>query len=81
METDLRVGDVAIVFDSKLWGGKDQGNNSQFFKPATILEIYPYGFDAHGRPRNERLATVRFHHDGRISKGHFVDMMSKEIPS
>ena len=63
-------GSVVLVFDSVLWGGRDVGDNSQFLKPATILEV--------GRTRDkwrDLVATVRFHHDGRVSRGHFVDGM------
>lgn len=50
----------ALVFDNKLWNGKDVGDNSQFWKLADIIEDNGY------------TVTVRFHHDGRISKGHFL---------
>jgi len=57
-----------LVFDPILWEGRDKGNNSQFWKRATILEIEDYP---------ELTATVLFHHDGRISKGHFMYAMSE----
>lgn len=60
-------GSVALVFDPKLWGHKDVGDNSQFWKPATILLVEGAG------PR--QTATVRFHHDGRVSRGHFTKCM------
>lgn len=46
------------------WGGKDVGDNSQFWHAATI--------EAVRWDRHEQVATVRFHHDGRLSAGHFV---------
>jgi hypothetical protein len=48
-------GDVVLVFDATAWGGHDRGDNSEFWKPATILSI--------GRtdaPWRELVATVRF---------------------
>ena len=57
---------TVIVFDPKLWGGRDQGDNSQFWKPATLLRQYK---DEYGRT----LIDVRFAHDGRESRGHFLD--------
>lgn len=60
-----------IVFDPTLWGGRDSGDNSQFWKPAIILREYR---DNEGR----ELADVRFDHDGRVSRGHFVDGMKGE---
>ena len=60
---------AVLVFDPKLWNYKDEGDNSQFWKPATIV-----AYTADGT-----TATVRFHHDGRLSKGHFVSGF-KEIP-
>jgi hypothetical protein len=56
-----------LVFDNKLWNGKDVGDNSQFWKQAEILFISSNG-----------TAKVKFDHDGRISEGHFVNAM-KEI--
>ncbi len=57
-----------LVFDPTLWDGRDQGDNSQFWKPATVLCEY---VDEYGR----LLADVRFHHDGRVSTAHFVEGM------
>lgn len=59
-----------LVFDADAWNGKDVGDNSQFFKPATILRRYltRYG---------EEVADVRFD-SGRVSNGHFTNVM-KEI--
>jgi hypothetical protein len=64
-----RTYDDRLVFDPVLWGGKDVGDNAQFWQRATILDVYP---DRDGR---DMLATVRFHHDGRVSRGHFMRMM------
>ncbi len=61
----MKVGDQVIVFDPKLWGGKDSGDNSQFFKEATVCEIDP--------PGRDQTAVVKFHHDGRRSRGHFTN--------
>lgn len=55
--------ETALVFDPLLWNNKDQGDNSQFWKEAEILERYQKGGD--------RLVNVRFLHDGRLSYGHF----------
>jgi hypothetical protein len=64
--------ETMLVFDPVLWGGKDVGDNEQFWKPATIL----------WRSLNEDgdvVARVRFHHDGRISHGHFVTAMRSVV--
>lgn len=61
--------EVKKVFDPRLWAGKDVGNNSQFFKPADILSRYKSHIDG------KELADVRFHHDGRTSRGHFTQYM------
>lgn len=53
------------VFDPTLWQGKDVGDNSQFWKHAEVIRVY---CDREGR----LLADVRFLHDNRISKGHFI---------
>jgi hypothetical protein len=58
----------AVVFDARLWGGRDVDDNSQFWKPATIVRTY---WDSDGR----LLADVQFDHDDRVSYGHFVDVM------
>jgi len=55
------------VFDSKLWAGKDKGDNSQFWKSARPVRVY--------RKNGDWLIDVCFYHDGRISKGHFLDMV------
>lgn len=63
----VEVGDTVLVFDPKLWGGKDKGNNSQFWKRAEILSLRWY--------KGNKVATVRFEHDGRESRDHFVRAM------
>lgn len=65
LTTDFAPGTVARVFDAVMWGGKDVGDNQQFWQRAAILSRYH-------NDRGEDLATVRFFHDGRISRGHFV---------
>lgn len=75
MDTQVQT---ALVFDSKLWNYKDVGDNSRFWKEADILETYLED-DWQDRPKHvERklLANVRFHHDGRISNGHFTHAMN-----
>lgn len=52
------------MFDSRLWAGKDVGDNSQFYKPATIRALY--------KEQKDWFADVLFHYDGFISRGHFV---------
>ena len=69
------IDDRVLVFDNKLWreAGGDVGDNSQFWKEATILYV---GFT--DDVWRDEIATVRFDHDGRISRGHFTNGM-KEI--
>jgi len=57
----LYVGKRVSVFDPKLWdkNGGDSKKDS-FRRPAIVLEIWG------------DTATVKFEHDGRISKGHFI---------
>jgi hypothetical protein len=64
-----------LVFDAVLWGGKDTGDNRQFMKEAEILDRYLQ------REGYGELATVRFLHDGRVSRGHFVDCMEPVVTS
>lgn len=67
--------DIRLVFDPKLWGGKDKGDNSQFWKEAEILRTYhrpPSAYSSGGE-----LADVRFLHDGRTSRGHFTNCMKE----
>jgi hypothetical protein len=60
-----------LVFDAAAWGGRDVGDNSQFWREAELLERQGFG--------NRETATVRFLHDGRVSRGHFVFGM-KPVP-
>jgi hypothetical protein len=60
-----------LVFDAKAWreAGYDQPDgNEQFWKPATIISTSRSDHD-------EEVATVRFDHDGRLSRGHFTGSM------
>ena len=60
---------MRLVFDADEWDKTgDIGDNSQFWKPATILQT-----DAEG------VCTVQFE-DGRISKGHFYNA-TKPLPT
>jgi hypothetical protein len=59
---------IKLVFDAKLWNGKDSGNNSQFWRQAEILCLDHYD-------EREQTATVRFLHNNRISRGHFISAM------
>lgn len=62
----FKVGDCAIIFNSKEWMKTgDVGNNSRFWQRAIILNIRK---DKSG----ELLADVRFE-NGVESKGHFLD--------
>lgn len=69
---NVAVNDKVLVFDPKLWGGKDRGDNSQFWKEATVIYIEPKEFVKCGHKIRCRVATVRFEHDGRESPGHFI---------
>lgn len=62
-----------LVFDPNLWAGRDVGDNSQFWKEADIIERTTHD--------GEPTATVRFRHDGRVSRGHFVAGMRHATPS
>lgn len=57
-----------LVFDNKLWNGKDVGDNSQFWKEAFILREYG------------KYADVLFLHDGRVSMGHIQKEFKIIIP-
>lgn len=63
------IGSVMLVFDSSEWvdDGGDPDNYEPFWHPATITAIQ--GIDG------GFTATVRFHHDDRLSHGHFIDRM------
>lgn len=60
-----------LVFDASAWSkvGHDVGDNSCFWKPATIIKVYGN--------RNELKAHVQFD-DGRNSYGHFIQSMEDE---
>lgn len=64
--TEIRPGSQRLVFDAKAWGGCDVGDNLQFWKKATIIDIHGEGAD--------RAADVRFY-DGKVSLGHLVSAM------
>lgn len=66
----LPPGTIMNVFDSKLWNGRDVGDNSQFWKDAEIISVYT-------TQNGEALADIRFLHDDRISCGHFVNAMQE----
>jgi hypothetical protein len=67
------VTDVRLVFDNKLWGGRDHpSGNGRFMRAADILSISETEY-------GEEVATVRFHHDGRVSRGHFTAAMQPVI--
>jgi hypothetical protein len=53
-----------MVFDHMLWGHKDEGDNSKFWKKARAVKMYR---DEH----DDLLVDVIFEHDGRLSCGHF----------
>lgn len=59
-----------LVFDGLDWQrvGRDVGDNSCFWKPATIIKV---------RHAGEWVADVQFDHDGHLSRGHFIDGMRK----
>lgn len=80
MRRVTRVGDRRLVFDAREWGGRDVGDNEQFWHPATILEVGPERDPAGARYRDQ-VAHVRFEHDGRVSRGHFVSTMRPVEPS
>lgn len=60
------VDDEAMVFDADDWRrvGHDVGDNSCFWKRATVLKVYR-------RADSEMMADVRFQEDRRVSIGHF----------
>ena len=64
-------GKVVMVFDTRLWE-KNGGDSKKdtFFRKATILKCYSK------EPRID-LVDVEFHHDGRISTGHFQSCLQE----
>jgi hypothetical protein len=63
---EVRPGSTRLVFDAKAWGGCDVGDNSQFWKKATVIDIHTKG--------EEKYADVRFS-DTKVSLGHLVSAM------
>lgn len=67
----FNIKDRAIVFDADSWEEtSDIGDNSQFYKPATVVRICKAKIYPH-----EWLADVRFDEGNRISKSHFQNCM------
>lgn len=64
-------GDEVIVFDADAWNGEDVGDNSQFYRRATILSVAGL---------TDPWASVRFR-DGRVSHGHIISHMRPVEPS
>lgn len=72
--SEIKVGDQVIVFDGSEWAKTgDIGDNSQFWKEATILELRTSV--NHWGTSKEQIADVQFK-DGKISKGHFMDLIN-----
>lgn len=72
---NVSVGQKVMVFDSRLW--QQNGGDSEtdtFFREAKVLKTYAICRTVNP-PKYEHLADVQFDHDGRISKGHFVNVM------
>lgn len=64
----------ALVFDADEWkrAGYDQPDgNEQFWHRAKTVRTYERNGD--------KLADVRFDHDGRISHGHFMRSMREVV--
>lgn len=69
----MKINDRARFFDPIAWGGKDVGDNDQFFLPAIVVRVWD-----RGNP-NEELVDLKFdHRPDQISRGHFTDRI-KEI--
>lgn len=74
MTDKIRIGDHVLVFDGLLWKGRDIGDNSQFWKPATILDVYRYGSCWTG----EWVADVKFdHRPDKVSQAHFCKTLRR----
>lgn len=79
MRATVFVGKIVMVFDPRLWekNGGDSKTDS-FMREATILKVYEESpgqyttYEGPTTPRTRTLVDVKFHHDGRISKGHFA---------
>lgn len=64
------AGQIVKVFDGSSWQKTgDIGDNSQFYKEAEILLIYNYT-STFGTV--DRVADVKWKHNGEISKAHFL---------
>ena len=64
--TEAPMRERLLVFDPKVWGGRDKGDNSHCWRSATVLRRYT-------DPCGRLCVDVRFDHDGRESRGHFLD--------
>ncbi len=76
MSDPILKGDRVIVFDPILWAGKDLGDNSQYWKPATVLKVYR----DNGRwTTGDWVVDVVFdHRPAQISHGHFTTFIRRE---
>lgn len=56
-----------LVFDGIAWtlAGGDKGDNSCFYKPATVIKVRLL--------EGEWVADVLFDHEAHISRGHFLN--------
>lgn len=62
----IQVGDRVRCFDAYSWNGRDRGDNSQFFRLATVIAVRA------GWGDTDTLYDVRFdHRSDRISHGHY----------
>jgi hypothetical protein len=61
----MKVGEIHVVFDPVVWGGKDKDRNLHCYRRARIERLYTSRY-------NEQLADVTFLHDNRVSHGHFT---------
>ena len=61
---DRQIGDEVLVFDRTLYRDDLTTPLTVTLKEATIVKVYGVGTD--------KTADVRFHHNNRISKGHFL---------
>lgn len=81
-DSGWKIGDRVKAFDSSAWmlAGGDVGDNSIFRKPATIIRVYLEFEDklpltAREKPKWRAprvLANIRWDHNGKESKGHFL---------
>ncbi len=69
----LQRGDRVLIFDAIAWGGKDVGDNSKFYLPATVEDTYFY-------PGKGIMVDVTFDHRPKnISKDHFITSIRRKI--